>query len=299
MKEAGEIYSIKDLEYFTGIKAHTIRIWEKRYNILSPERTDSNIRMYSEDELKKLLNVSYLNRNGYKISKIARLSEDELNSTVLSVSSKFGDPNQEFHPGRALMSALRFGESDFIDSLVPFFEKHGFEITYSRFLVHLLENARILWQTGSLSRSQENFIRTIVRELMIAEYHTLDAPIDKTKPLFAVINTTGQNDEIPLLFCRYVIRNMGFGVIYPGERLPAAEITEIHKMTSFSLLVMSYGNTLAEGRSLGYYSELAKTLGITKIILVNNPEEEDAAAYGNITVTPTPDSFYNAVARYA
>lgn len=299
MKEASDVYSIKDLEYFTGIKAHTIRIWEKRYNILSPERTDSNIRMYSEDELKKLLNVAYLNRNGYKISKIARLSEDELNSTVLSVSSKFGDPNQEFHPGRALMSALRFEESKFIDSIIPFFDKHGFEISYSRFLAHLLENAKILWQTGSLSRSQENFIRTIIKELMIAEYHAIEPQEENKRTLFAVINTTGQNAEIPLLFCRYVIRNLGFDVIYPGEKLPAGEIGEIHKMRSFNVLVMSYSGSADESRGLEYFSNLGRMLGLHRIILTDVPEDEDVKAFDNIIVAPTPESFYNTVSKYS
>jgi len=298
MKEASDVYSIKDLEYFTGIKAHTIRIWEKRYNILSPERTDSNIRMYSEDELKKLLNVAYLNRNGFKISKISRLSEDELNSTVLSVSSKFEDPNQEFHPGRALMSALRFDETKFIDTLLPFFENHGFEITYSRFLEHLLDNAKILWQTGSLSRSQENFIRTIVRELMITEYHAIETPVEYPGIVFAVVNTTGQNAEIPLLFCRFVIRNMGFDVIYPGEKLPPGEVAEIHKMRSFSVMVLSYSSSGTGERNLEYYSGLGKMLGLRKIILLSYPDDEDVSKFDNIIVASTADSFYNAVLMF-
>jgi DNA-binding transcriptional MerR regulator len=88
MEEGTNVFSIKDLENFSGIKAHTIRIWEKRYRILEPDRTDSNIRTYSETELKKILNVAYLNRNGLKISKIARLAEDELSTKVMTISSQ-------------------------------------------------------------------------------------------------------------------------------------------------------------------------------------------------------------------
>src|SRR5512136_1359400 len=107
MEEGLNVYSIKDLENFSGIKAHTIRIWEKRYSILEPDRTDSNIRMYSESELKKILNVAYLNRNGLKISKIAVLNEDQLTGKVMDVSSLNDDRNQDFQPGKLLMSALR------------------------------------------------------------------------------------------------------------------------------------------------------------------------------------------------
>jgi DNA-binding transcriptional MerR regulator len=110
MEECLNVFSIKDLENFSGIKAHTIRIWEKRYSILEPDRTDSNIRTYSETELKKILNVAYLNRNGLKISKIARLNEDELTQTVMMVSSKHDDPDPNFQPGKILMSAIRFSE---------------------------------------------------------------------------------------------------------------------------------------------------------------------------------------------
>jgi DNA-binding transcriptional MerR regulator len=298
MKEELDVYSIKDLEYHTGIKAHTIRIWEKRYKILSPERTDSNIRMYTEDELKKLLNVAYLNRNGLKISKIARLSEDELNSTVLSVSSKFGDPNQEFHPGKALMSAIRFEENRFLETLIPYLEKHGFEITYSRFLAHLLENARILWQTGSLSRAQEYFIRNTVHDLMTEEYYRIDTPVTDDRFLFAVINTTGKNADIPLLFSRYVIRSMGFDVIFPGESLPASEIAGIHRMRPFNILVMSYNSSGPGNQSLKYYSELGKILGLNKIIITNKTGSEDRSGCDNIIVAPTPESFYNTVEKY-
>ena len=248
MKELSDYYSITELETFTGIKAHTIRIWEKRYSILTPDRTDSNIRLYSEAELKKLLNISYLNRNGYKISKIAKLDEDELNSTVLSVRSQFDDPNQEFNTGKALMSAIRFEESKFVAALEPYFEKHGFEITYHRFLSHLLENSRILWQTGSLSRSQESFIRNIVKGVILNKYHSITQPVANKENVFAIINTTGASSEISLLFCRYVIRNLGFDVIYPGDQLPPIEITEIHRMRPFNYLVMSYNSAQSEVR---------------------------------------------------
>ena len=72
------VYSIKELEKLSGIKAHTIRIWEKRYQLLSPERTDTNIRFYSDDDLKKILNVSLLNGHGFKISKIAQFDDDQI-----------------------------------------------------------------------------------------------------------------------------------------------------------------------------------------------------------------------------
>ena len=163
MEEGVNVFSIKDLENFSGIKAHTIRIWEKRYKILEPDRTDSNIRTYTETELKKILNVAYLNRNGLKISKIARLDEDELTQQVMMVSSMHDDTDQDFQPGKILMSAIRFNEASFKDALIPFVKSQGIEEAYIKYLHPLLEKAKILWQTGSLSRAQEQFVRFIIK----------------------------------------------------------------------------------------------------------------------------------------
>src|SRR4030042_6358367 len=146
MEEANNIFSIKDLENFSGIKAHTIRIWEKRYRILEPDRTDSNIRTYSEAELKKLLNISYLNRNGLKISRIARLDDDKLTQQVVSVSSTRDDTDPDFQPGKILMSALKFSEEQFKESLLRYLRKKGIEESYCRYFNPLLDKARILWQ---------------------------------------------------------------------------------------------------------------------------------------------------------
>jgi DNA-binding transcriptional MerR regulator len=169
MEDVMNIFTIKDLENFSGIKAHTIRIWEKRYRILEPDRTDSNIRTYNESELKKILNVAYLNRNGLKISKIAILNEDELAQQVMNASSKQDNIDQNFQPGKILMSAIRFNEEMFIETLLPYIRYQGIEEAYTNQLHPLLEKARILWQTGSLSRAQEQFIRHTIKKLIIVE----------------------------------------------------------------------------------------------------------------------------------
>ncbi len=181
MEEGVNVFSIKDLENFSGIKAHTIRIWEKRYKILEPDRTDSNIRTYNETELKKILNVAYLNRNGLKISRIAQLNEDELTQQVMVTSSQDENRDQNFQPGKILMSAIRFNEQQFKDALVPLIKCHGVEEAYITFFHPLLEKSRILWQTGSLSRAQEQFVRNTIRQIMIVEDNYPETFCYKTK----------------------------------------------------------------------------------------------------------------------
>ncbi|HUW91623.1 MAG TPA: MerR family transcriptional regulator, partial [Bacteroidales bacterium] len=148
-------YSIKDLENFCGIKAHTIRMWEKRYRILTPDRSDSNIRSYSEEELKKLITVAILNRNGLKISRIARLSDTELLREVMQYSSGEEGKNGGFKPGELIMSALRFSEEEFRNSLRPFINESGTEDAYVGVFYPLMQKARTLWLTDCLSKPQE------------------------------------------------------------------------------------------------------------------------------------------------
>jgi len=260
MKEGLNIFSIKDLENFSGIKAHTIRIWEKRYNILEPDRTDSNIRTYSETELKKILNVAYLNRNGLKISKIAKLDEDKLTQLVMTVSSKNDDLDQNFQPGKILMSAIRFNEQLFKEALFPLIKSLGIEEAYVRYLHPLLEKSRILWQTGSLSRAQEQFVRNTIRQLIIIEDNLLKNDAFRSKSSIAMINTSDNLTDNNFLFYKYVLKKRGYDVIFTGGILPASEVIEIHKIKPFEFLVVNSSAFDFAEKKIGYFTSIGKSL---------------------------------------
>jgi MerR family transcriptional regulator, light-induced transcriptional regulator len=295
MEDGLNVFSIKDLENFSGIKAHTIRIWEKRYKILEPDRTDSNIRTYSEAELKKILNVAYLNRNGLKISKIARLDEDELTQQVMTVSSKNDNPDQNFQPGKILMSAIRFNEELFKETLSPFIKYQGIEEAYCRYLFPLLEKARILWQTGSLSRAQEQFIRNTIKQIIIMEDSLLPAVTGKAKASIAMINTSDNLTDNNFLFYKYALKKRGYDVIFTGGILPSSEVTEIHKIKPFEyLLVNSSAFDFAE-KKIGYFNSIGKSLMIKKIILTDSPEEYSKKSYDKIIMTKDPADFIKTV----
>ena len=295
MEDGLNVFSIKDLENFSGIKAHTIRIWEKRYKILEPDRTDSNIRTYSEAELKKILNVAYLNRNGLKISKIARLDEDELTQQVMTVSSKNDDPDQSFQPGKILMSAIRFNEDLFKEALSPFIKFHGIEEAYSRYLSPLLEKSRILWQTGSLSRAQEQFVRNTIKQIIIIEDNLLKPPTGKSNPTVAMINTSDNLTDNNFLFYKYALRKRGFDVIFTGGILPASEVIEIYKIKPFEYLVLNSGAFDFAEKKIEYFSSIGKSLRIKKIILTDSPEEYSMKSYDKLIFTKDPVHFINAV----
>jgi MerR family transcriptional regulator, light-induced transcriptional regulator len=295
MEDGINIFSIKDLENFSGIKAHTIRIWEKRYKILEPDRTDSNIRTYSEAELKKILNVAYLNRNGLKISKIARLNEDELTQQVMTISSKHDNIDLNFQPGKILMSAIRFNEVLFKEALSPFIQNTGIEEAYCKYLFPLLEKARILWQTGSLSRAQEQFVRNTIKQIIIIEDNLLNKVTGKLNPVIAMINTSDNLTDNNFLFYKYALKKRGFDVIFTGGILPSSEVIEIHKIKPFDYLVVNSSAFDFAEKKIGYFSSIGRSLMIKKIILTDSPEENTKKSSDKLIVTKDPAHFIKAV----
>jgi len=297
MEEGLNVYSIKDLENFSGIKAHTIRIWEKRYSILEPDRTDSNIRMYSESELKKILNVAYLNRNGLKISKIAILDEDQLTGKVMHVSSMNDNRNQDFQPGKLLMSAIKFGEEQFLESLRPYINRFGIEEAYINYLHPLLLKSGILWQTGSLSRAQDQFVRNTIKQLIAIEDYNLKSARDKTAMPVAMINTSDNLSDNNFLFYKYALKRRGFNVIYTGGILPASEVLEIHKIKPFRYLVVNSGAFDYAKKKIDYFSSIGRSLSIKKIIFTDYPGAAVKRMSERIILSSDPADFIKKISQ--
>ncbi|MCU0473941.1 MAG: MerR family transcriptional regulator [Bacteroidales bacterium] len=295
MEEGLNVFSIRDLENFSGIKAHTIRIWEKRYRILEPDRTDSNIRKYNESELKKILNISYLNRNGLKISKIAKLAEDELTQKVMTVSSSRDENEKDFQPGEILMSAIRFSEEQFKEALMPYIKRRGFEQAYALYFHPLLERARILWQTGSLSRAQEQFIRNIIRQIITVEDSVLKPVTGKSRSIVAMINTSDNLTDNNFLFYKYALKKRGFDVIFTGGILPASEVIEIYKIKSFEYLVVNSSSFDFAHKQIGYFNNIGKSLMIKKIILTDSPSGNKKIHHDSLIISSDPAGFLRCI----
>ena len=295
MEEGLNIFSIKDLENFSGIKAHTIRIWEKRYSILDPNRTDSNIRTYNEHELKKILNVAYLNRNGFKISKIARLNEDELSQKVMTVSSKNDNTDQNFQPGKILMTAIRFNEILFKETLMPYIKSQGTEDAYCKYIFPLLEKARILWQTGSLSRGQEQFVKNTIKQIIIIEDDKLILSPGNLRGCVAMINTSENISVENFLFYKYVLRKRGFEVIFTGGILPPSEVIEMHKIKPFEYLVVNSNSFDFAEKKIDYFNTIGKSLLLKKIILTDFPEDYSKKPQDKLLITRDPNDFVSKI----
>ena len=159
-------YKIKDLENLTGIKSHTIRIWEKRYHILTPCRTDTKIRMYSDDELTRLLTVSMLNRSGLKISKIAELSQEAMNKLLWDIKVDKGPENSM---DKLILSLVSLDEKLFRGTINDLIEEVGLEKTFVNHIIPFLDRIGIMWLIGSIHPAQEHFMSNLIRQKIISE----------------------------------------------------------------------------------------------------------------------------------
>ena len=231
-------YSIKDMEKLSGIKAHTIRIWEKRYSLISPSRTDTNIRLYSDAELRKLLNISILVRNGMRISQISRLPDSVLGEKVAflaQTTSKIEDLSEGL-----ISSMIEFDENKFDRILSNLIIKFGFEDTYIKVLTPFFEKVGILWQTGTILPAQEHFVSSLIRQkLIIAIDSQRDVPITR-KSNFLLFLPEGEMHELGLLFSQYLLRKRGFSTVFLGQNLPTDNLSMLSEKLQVDALITSF-----------------------------------------------------------
>lgn len=228
-------YSIKEVETLSGIKAHTLRIWEQRYDILRPKRTDTNIRYYTDDQLRLILNISTLNKSGLKISHIAEMRPEQVQEQVLKIQGASDEP--DFLLDSLIHSMIDFDEQRFEKTLSNSLVKLGFEETFSKLVFPFLIRTGVMWQAGSVRVVQEHFISNLIRRKLLAAVdgvYTQPGPQAKTFVLFLPEN---ENHELLLLFTEYILRRQGQRVVYLGCSLPLNEIDFVAKVFKPDYLV--------------------------------------------------------------
>ena len=225
-------FSIKNLENISGIKAHTIRIWEKRYNLLSPERTNTNIRKYSLDSLRKLLNITLLYNNGIKISKIAKLSETEISVLVrdLTLRSK----SEQTSINALKLSMINFDSLLFDLTFNELIKVKDFEFVYMKIFVPLMAELGILWQTGAIRPSHEHFITNLIKQKIHVLTDLIQSKIKhpKNEPCFVLFLPENEIHELSLLFLNYLILSKGYKTIFLGQSLPTNSLTTFFNFAS-------------------------------------------------------------------
>lgn len=215
-------YSIKDLEQLSGIKAHTLRIWEQRYSIISPKRTDTNIRTYDDKDLKLVLNISSLKDHGHKISDISRMSVEEMYREVVKISDRQLNYPDQIHA--LTITMIDLDEERFEKIISTNILQFGFENTMIHIIYPFLSRIGTLWVTGSVGPAQEHFIINLIRQKIIV---AIDGQVSKQRPdgkKYMLFLPEGELHEISLLFANYIIRARYNKVVYLGQSLPFNEL---------------------------------------------------------------------------
>lgn len=252
------VYKIKDLENLSGIKAHTIRIWEKRYNILKPNRSDTQIREYSDSELTTLLNISLLNKHGIKISRIAEMSPNEM----CSLLKKKENENFEdcFHEN-LLLALLNLDENLFKETLNHLIEEIGLEHCYSDHLIPFLERIGIMWQVGTINPAQEHFISNLIRQKLITEIDKINLSDETTKCLILFL-PEHETHELSLLFYDYLLKKEGYKTYYLGQMLPYDSLIQSVSKIKPDAIVSSWISAVDEEYCISYFNRIAKEINI-------------------------------------
>lgn len=245
-------YKIKDLENLTGIKSHTIRIWEKRYRILSPDRTDTKIRTYSDSELTHLLTVSMLNRNGIKISKIANLSQEDMNNLLWDIKV---NKEPEYSMDKLLLSLISLDEKLFKETLSSLLETEGLEKTFTDHLIPFLDRIGIMWLIGSVNPAQEHFMSNLIRQKIISEIDKQEIPISTEKSVLMYL-PEHEWHEMSLLFYHFLLRSKGVPTFYLGQSLPYESLLECIEKLKPNYILSSWLTAVDDKMVVGYFKKL-------------------------------------------
>jgi DNA-binding transcriptional MerR regulator len=228
MNNVKSTFSIKDLENLTGVKAHTIRIWEKRYNLLQPERTDTNIRYYSLVNLQKLLNISYLNSNGYKISKIASLHGQEIPQLVKKVAQNDQTSNQAI--GAFKLAMINFDQKLFYDTYNMLIKEKSFINIFYQDFIPLLTEIGMLWQTDTISPAHEHFLTSLIRQKILINTEKLQSQNNqKSNKVFVLYLPSNEVHELALMVMNYQIIANGHKSIFLGQSVPLDCLVDLLK----------------------------------------------------------------------
>lgn len=243
------VYSIKDVEKVTGVKAHTIRIWEKRYNIIEPKRTESNIRYYLDDDLKHILNIALLNRNGIKISKISGMDTAEIQRRVAEIADI--DESFEGQLDTLTISLIDLDEVKFLKIFEKNLQERGFVNTMLELIYPLLDKLAMMWITGSIKAIHEKFVSNLIKRKSIVYIDGLKATRNET---FLIYLPEGERNELSLLFLNYMISSYGFKVINAGVDVSIEDLIETKEVRVPEYIMTIVNDSLA-GENLVTYME--------------------------------------------
>lgn len=257
-------YSIKDLEVLSGIKAHTIRIWEKRYNLLEPERTDTNIRYYSDEDLRRMLNVSLLVRNGYKISKVAKWNDESITTAVLEISQR--KTSESDYIDRLILYMINFDNVNFYNLSSEIIEQKGLEEATTKIFFEFFVKVGIYWQVGSIFPAQEHYVTNLFRQKMIAEIDKLGVGNQRNQSILFFLPEK-ELHELSLLFYHYMAQKLGYHVIYLGQFVPWDDLIKVQNQVKIDYVFTAFINSISKEDLENYLESLKELFSGQKIFI--------------------------------
>ncbi len=228
MNNVKNTFSIKDLENLSGIKAHTIRIWEKRYNVFEPMRTDTNIRFYDIHALQKLLNITLLHDYGYKISKISTLSEEEIKEKVRGIISQ---KSAKHHAISAFkMAMMNFDQKLFFETYDELLSEKSFNEVFFEVFIPLMQELGELWQSDTITPAHEHFISYLIKlKLLINTEEVIKKPAVHDEKTFVLFLPLNEIHELGLMYLNYELNYRGYTTVYLGESVPVDNLADVKK----------------------------------------------------------------------
>lgn len=268
-------FTIKDIENLTGIKSHTLRIWEQRYGIPHPKRTTTNIRFYDDEDLKLLLNVSMLNRQGHKISRLTSMSREELEEMAYKLA--ISNPDSSIHLESLLAAMFNLDESAFDRILNSSLIKFGLEHTMIELFFPFLKRIGMLWQTGQVSPAYEHFISNLIRQKIIIGIDSIASVEVANTKKFLLFLPEGETHELGLLFANYIIRSKGHHTVYLGQDLPYSDIESIVNHKQIDYIISALTLVPVKNTPQTFINNIAKRFKDQTILLTGTQVTENKA----------------------
>lgn len=296
MEHIKQSFSIKDLEHLSGIKAHTIRIWEKRYDILDPDRTETNIRTYDGESLQKLLNIAFLNEHGYKISRISKMTDPEIISLVKRITASSSEENRAMNALK--ISMLNFDEKLFHETYNKLCETRDFRDIFQDVFLPLLGEIGMLWQTDTIKPIHEHYIVELIKQKIYLKIGELKQENFDKEKLYVLFLPDNEIHDIGILYLNYELLANGKNSMYLGSSLPLNNmeyILKIHDNVSFvSYLTISPVNTNVSD----FIDEFQKTICKEKeypltLMGSRTKDLESVSVPENVTVLSSIEDFIN------
>lgn len=284
-------FTIKDIENLTGVKSHTLRIWEQRYGIPHPKRTATNIRYYDDDDLKLLINVSMLNRHGHKISRLTSLSKEELEKLVFDLTTDVADTDVQINS--MLQAMFNLDEAAFDRILSSHLMRFGLEKTMLELFFPFLKRIGVLWQTGQVNPAFEHFMSNLIRQKIIVAIDSQASVKNERAKKFILFLPESEIHELGLLFANYAIRSRGHHTIYLGQNLPYTELDAIVNQYEADYIMTVLTSTPSKLSTQSIVNNLSarfkeKTILLTGFQITSNLT---ITAPKNVKLLPTFDSF--------